>query len=115
MQVLILAAEGSADPVSLLLQYGPLGIFAALMALYTRSSIKREQEKADQAAQQVQDLNNFIRAELLPKQVEQTMLHKQVADVLEQAVQLITETKIRNQIQRGDDGGPPFNPGVGRG
>lgn len=118
MQALVLAADtSSVDPASLLLAYGPLGIFAALLVWYVRGSIARERENADQAQQQVQELNNFIRAELLPKQVEQTMLHKQVAEVLEQAIQLITETKIRNSIHHGGDGpgASPFNPGSGHG
>ncbi len=100
-----LAAEvdGSpGDPVTLLLQYGVLGVFAVLLILYTRSSIKRELEKADRAEAQVRELNDFIRGELLPKQVEATMLHKQVADVLEEAVQLITEMKYRDAPMRPD-------------
>ncbi len=105
------AAEESAgsgtDPLQMLLQYGVLGIFAVLLIMYTRGSIAREREKSDQAAQQVQELNTFIRGELLPKQVEATLLHKQVAEVLEEAIHLITEMKIRENIRQ-DSGNPPF-------
>lgn len=105
-----LGAAGSAtptDPLQMLLQYGVLGIFAALMIIYTRGSITREREKSDQSAAQVEKLNDFIRNELLPKQVEATLLHKQVAEVLEEAIQLITEMKIRDSISRQDKGLPP--------
>ena len=94
--------ETAGDPVTLLLQYGVLGVFAVLLIIYTRSSIKRELEKADRAEAQVQELNDFIRNELLPKQVEATILHKQVAEVLEEAVQLITEMKYRDGHFRSD-------------
>lgn len=100
----IFAADSApGDPVSLLLQYGVLGIFAALLLAYARSSIKREQDRADRAEAQVRELNDFIRNELLPKQVEATLLHKQVADVLAEAVQLISEIKFldRNERRRG--------------
>lgn len=97
------AAESSpGDPVTLLLQYGVLGVFAVLLILYTRSSIKRELEKADRAEAQVKELNDFIRNELLPKQVEATILHKAVAEVLEEAIQLITEFKYRGNSPRSD-------------
>ncbi len=110
------AQADASDPLTLLLQYGVLGIFAVLMILYTRGSIAREREKGDQSAQQVQELNNFIRNELLPKQVEAALLHKQVAEVLEEAITLITEMKIRESINRHDAGSPPqFGPGAGGG
>ncbi len=111
LQMYLLAAEetasSSTDPLQMLLQYGVLGIFAVLLIVYTRGSIAREREKSDQAAQQVQELNTFIRGELLPKQVEATLLHKQVAEVLEEAIHLITEMKIRENIRQ-DAGGPKF-------
>lgn len=100
----ILAAETSPnDPVALLLQYGILGLFAALLLIYTRGSIARDREKTDKAEAQVKELNDFIRSELLPKQVEATILHKQVAEVLAEAVQLISDMKSqdRNERRRG--------------
>lgn len=105
-RVLDLAAATAtpSDPLTLLLQYGVLGIFAVLLIIYTRGSIAREREKSDAAEKQVKELNEFIRQELLPKQVEATVLHKQVAEVLEEAVKLITEMKIRDSILRQDHG-----------
>lgn len=103
------AGDAAVDPAQLLLVYGPLGIFAALLVAFTRGAITREREKSDQAAQQVKELNEFIRVELLPKQVEATVLHKQVAEVLGQAIQLISEMKIRDSLRRED---PP--PGGSR-
>ena len=91
------------DPLQLLLQYGVLGIFAVLLIIYTKGSIQRERDRADRAEHQVKELNDFIRNELLPKQVEATILHKQVADVLGEAVQLISDIKFmeRNERRRG--------------
>lgn len=109
-----LAAASDVDPLSALLQYGVLGVFAFLLIVYTRGSITREREKSDSAQQQVDKLNEFIRTELLPKQVETALLHKQVAEVLEQAVQLITEMKIRDNIYRHDTGPPSHLPGGDR-
>jgi len=88
------------DFLSPLLQYGVLGIFAGLLLIYTRGSIQRERDKADQLQGQVDKLNDFIRTELLPKQVETALLHKQVAEGLEQAVQIIQEMKIRESLKR---------------
>lgn len=89
-----LAAEAAAtDPMAMLLQYGVLGIVAVLLIIYTRGSIARDRERADKAEAQVRELNDFIRNELLPKQVESTILHKQVAEVLADAVKVISEIK----------------------
>lgn len=121
MQRLIeLAADsGSAptDPLQMLLQYGVLGIFAVMLLIYTKSSIAREREKSDQAQAEVKELNDFIRAEVLPKQFETAMLHKQVAEVLEEAIQLITEIKIRDSIaqQAAQQKPPGSSPGGRRG
>ncbi len=99
--ILVQAAPAtSTDPLQLLLQYGVLGIFAVLMIIYTRGSIARERDKSDQSQAQVDKLNEFIRVELLPKQVETAMLHRQVAEALEQAVNVIQEMKIRENIAR---------------
>lgn len=98
-------AATASDPVSLLLQYGVLGVFAALLVIFTRGSITRERQKYDEAQAQIDKLNEFIRTELLPKQVETALLHKQVAEALEEAVKVITEMRIRDSIKR--EGGPP--------
>lgn len=111
MELAVASVGSGSDPLSMLLQYGVLGIFASLLIVYTRGSIQREREKSDQSAAQVKELNDFIRNELLPKQVEATILHKQVAEVLEEAIQLITEMKIRDNISR-QDHGPPYRGGA---
>jgi hypothetical protein len=103
--ILRIAAEATgADPITALLQYGVLGVFASVLLLYTRSSIAREREKGDRAEQQVKELNDFIRNELLPKQVEATILHKRVAEVLGDAVNIISDLKYREE-QREQRGG----------
>jgi hypothetical protein len=104
------AAASEPDFLSPLLQYGVLGVFAGLLLIYTRGTIARERDKYDQAQEQIDKLNEFIRTELLPKQVETALLHKQVAEVLEQAVNVITEQRIRESVrreQRGPGDGSP--------
>lgn len=95
-----LAAEVTPDFLSPLLQYGVLGIVAGMLFVYARGSIAREREKYDEAQKQVDNLNEFIRTELLPKQVETALLHKQVAEALEEAVKVITEMRIRENMKR---------------
>jgi len=94
------AASGGGDPISIILQYGVLGAFAVLLVLYAKSSIKREQDRTERAEQQIIELNAFVRNELLPKQVEATLLHQQVAEVLGEAVELIAEIKIIERRER---------------
>lgn len=117
-RLIVLAGEATTDvtpndPWQIFLQYGVLGAVVVLLILYTRGSITREREKADQVTQrereradqamsQVDQLNDYIRSEMLPKQVESSILHKQVAEVLEQAIQIITEMKIRDNVRRQD-------------
>jgi hypothetical protein len=118
MQTIVaLAAAGAdaSDPLLTLVQYGALGVIVILLVLYTRGSVTRERERSDKAEQLVKDLNEFIRNEMLPKQIEATLLHKQVAEVLEEAIQLITEMKVRDSIRREDNGPPPPGDGNRRG
>lgn len=96
----VLTAEAAADPTSLLLAYGPLGIFAALLIWYAKTSIAREQLRTERAEQQVKELNEFIRKELLPKQIEGNLLSQQVAEVLGQAVEIIAEMKYVERSER---------------
>jgi hypothetical protein len=98
----IAASADTSDPLLMLVQYGALGVIVILLVLYTRGSVTRERERTDRAEAQVKELNDFIRAELLPKTVAATDLHKQVAEVLEEAIQLITEMKVRDNILRTD-------------
>jgi hypothetical protein len=107
--VLNWAASGAdaSDPLFALVQYGALGIIVILLVVYTRGSVSRERERTDKAEQLVRELNEFIRGEMLPKQVETTLLHKQVAEVLEEAIKVITEMKVRDSIRRQDQGPPP--------
>lgn len=107
------ATSPPTDPLGALLQYGVLGVVVVLLILYTRGSVAREREKSDQAVQrerdradqasaQVDKLNEYIRSEMLPKQVESSILHKQVAEALEEALRVITEIKIRDDVRRSE-------------
>lgn len=100
------AAADTSDPLLILVQYGALGVIVILLVIYTRGSVTRERERTDRAEIQVKDLNDFIRGELLPKTVAATDLYKQVAEVLEEAIQLITEMKVRDSIRRTDANSP---------
>lgn len=92
----------SADPLNYIVQLGILGPFIAILIVYTRNSIKREQERTERAEAQVRELNELIRSEFLPKQVEATILYKQVAEVLGDAVQIISEIKYRDRDSGSD-------------
>lgn len=98
------AASGAdtSDPVLALVQYGALGIIVILLVIYTRGSVNRERARTDRAEQTVDKLNEYIRGELLPKMGEANSLYKQVSEVLEDAIQLITEMKVRDNIRRED-------------
>jgi hypothetical protein len=95
-----LPADIATDPLA---QYGLVGIVIAALMAYARTSIQRERDRADRAENQVQELNNFIRTELLPKQVEGTILHKQVAEVLGDAIDVISEMKAAGRNERRRD------------
>jgi len=98
--LLVIAADSvSADPLTYIVQLGILGPFLAILIVHTRNSIKREQERADRAEAQVKELNELIRSQLLPTQVEATILYKQVAEVLTDAVQIISDIKYRDRDQ----------------
>lgn len=115
MQLLLnLAASGSGaavDPFSVFIQYGALGAVVVLLAIYSRGSVTRERARSDKAEQLVKELNEFIRSEMLPRQVEATLLHKQVAEVLEEAIKVISEVKIRDSIRGESSGVPPLRRG----
>lgn len=96
------ATADTSDPLLTLVQYGALGVIVILLVVYTRGSLSRERERTDKAEAQVKELNDFVRGELLPKTVAATDLYKQVAEVLEEAIQLITEMKVRDSIRRTD-------------
>lgn len=110
-QVFQWAASGTdtSDPIFSLVQYGALGIIVILLVIYTRGSVNRERARTDKAEQQVDKLNEYIRGELLPKMGEANSLYKQVSEVLEDAIQLITEMKVRDNIRR-DDPPPHESP-----
>ena len=99
------AGADTTDPVLALVQYGALGVIVILLVIYTRGSVTRERQRTDKAEQQGDKLNEYIRDELLPKMGESASLYKQVAEVLEEAIQLITEMKVRANIRREDPPG----------
>ena len=99
------AGADTTDPVLALVQYGALGVIVILLVIYTRGSVTRERQRTDKAEQQVDKLNGYIRGELLPKMGESASLYKQVSEVLEEAIQLITEMKVRANIRREDPPG----------
>lgn len=103
MQLNSLAAATGADtsdPVLMLVQYGALGVIVILLVMYTRGSVTRERQRTDKAEQQVDKLNEYIRGELLPKMGEANSTYKEVSEVLAEAIKLITEMKVRDNVRR---------------
>ncbi len=104
------ATKASTDPLSLLLNWGPLGAIAVLLIIRDQTAAKRDRERVDKAEATVRELNDFIRTELLPKQAESTFVYKQVAEVLQDAINLISAIKYHQERTDVPPRGPRGNP-----
>jgi hypothetical protein len=56
-----------------LAQYGILGIAAALLVLFARTLLKREQERGDAAALEVTRLNTLMQEKIIPALITATL------------------------------------------
>jgi len=61
-----LAADAGADPTSPLVQYGVLGVLAALLIAFARSAYQREARRADELEKELRRLNDDMRERLVP-------------------------------------------------
>ena len=55
-----------------LLQYGVLGVFAAILVVFARSLLLREQKRADDSAAEVTRLNNLMTERTIPALIAAT-------------------------------------------
>ena len=62
----ILAATDPGTDLSILTQYGILGIFALLLILFAKTSYKRETDRSDRLEAEVLRLNNLIQEKAIP-------------------------------------------------
>lgn len=60
------AADSSGVDLSILTQYGILGIFALLLILFAKTSYKRETDRSDRLEAEVLRLNNLIQEKAIP-------------------------------------------------
>lgn len=63
--VLSVGDTGNID-LSVLTQYGILGVFAVLLILFARTSYKRETDRSDRLEAEVLRLNNLIQEKAIP-------------------------------------------------
>lgn len=97
--------QAAADPLSSLVQYGVLGIFAALLVMFGRSLVKREQERADAVQAENLRLNQLIQDKTIPALVTATQAI-QASQAILQAMQAQrdVETQVAARLKN-----PPSN------
>ncbi len=77
-------AQTAADPLSSLLQYGVIGIFAVLLVIFSRALVKREQDRADSEHAENLRLNQLIQDKTIPALVEATKAIQSSQQILQQ-------------------------------
>jgi hypothetical protein len=63
---MVLATADPGTDLSLLAQYGVLGVFALLLILFAKTSYKRETDRSDRLEAEVLRLNNLIQEKAIP-------------------------------------------------
>jgi hypothetical protein len=101
----LIYAQSEPEPVSYLLTYGPLGIFAVLLVLgrlVTKTELDRANARADRAEAQRDELAQRMVSDLVPlvAEVQRTMVPalKDTADGQRAVIAALTE--FRNTIER---------------
>lgn len=89
------------DPANGWAQLGAIGLIISSLIWYAKSSLARERERADKAEEQAAELHKFIRETLLPQNIESTLLHQQVTEVLGEALDKLADTRQKlSEVQR---------------
>lgn len=107
---LILAQAAEVTPESVLTQWGPLGVLAALGVVFFKITTARERERNDRAEARERDrsdkaeikldeLQKYLRDEYLPVQIRSQQLHQQVTEALAQAVHQLTEMRLQRELE----------------
>jgi len=83
-----------------LLNYGALGIFAALLVYFARSLLLREQKRADDSAAEVTRLNTLMQEKTIPALIAATQAVATAQTVLQgikyqQDVEAASAAKVR--------------------
>ena len=79
---LLLAAADEGPGVGVLAQYGVLGIFAALLLVFARTSYKRETDRADRLEADVRRLNDTIQEKVIPALMSATRAAEESAALI---------------------------------
>lgn len=95
--MIFLAQESASDPLSALLQYGVLGIFAAVLLWLARSLLKREQDRADKVQADNDKLQSYFVDKVIPQMSETTNILKQAVDIM---AQILRQKSIEDEIRR---------------
>lgn len=67
-----------------LLQYGAIGVFLALLVIFARSQVLREQKRADDSASEVIRLNNIMQEKTIPALIAATQAIASAQAILQQ-------------------------------
>lgn len=93
--MLMVADAANGPDVSLLTQYGVLGLFAIIMIYIIAKMYNRETKRADACADQVEKLNEFIRDKVIPALTS-------AAEVLKEHVDIDRDILVELRRIRGD-------------
>jgi hypothetical protein len=108
--VSLLAAVTDVSLESLLTQWGPLGILAALGVVFFKITTTKERERndraearerdrSDKAEAQRDELNMFLRDKFMPSLIRSQELEQRVTQALAEAVQALTEIRMQRDIE----------------
>lgn len=75
-------AATSADPGSVLLQYGAIGAMLVVLGLFAKAQIKREQDRGDRLEQRLEERDKAIQEKYVPTLEANTATLKEVVDLL---------------------------------
>ena len=92
-------ATDAAPDMSILAQYGVLGIFAILLVAFARTSYKRETDRSDRLEAEVSRLNEVIAEKCIPALVTATAALEESAELLRD----IQRERERHWAGRGRD------------
>lgn len=78
----VLAASSGSSDLSVLGQYGVLGVFAAMLVVFARVSYKRETDRADRLEQDNKRLNETIQDRVIPALLSATRAVEESGELL---------------------------------
>jgi hypothetical protein len=97
------SADGGTDGLALFAQYGVLGVVAAILLGYARTSSKRESDRADRLEAEVTRLNDFIAGEVIKAVTTSTLAvteaQKLMADMQQERLGYTARRRARGDFE----------------